>query len=101
MHSANLTALSWSVACFLPPVPVPVLVAVAVPVSEGAFEPQPALPRLISASSARATSGRGLLLMFAPCVGWVARTRVRYGHVLGHRCILGSCVGSAYMRGQP
>jgi hypothetical protein len=40
----------------------------AVPVSEGAFEPQPALIRPITAARARATNGRGLLLMFAPYV---------------------------------
>jgi hypothetical protein len=52
---------------------VPVLLAVpellAVPVSEGAFEPQPALITLIRATIARTASGRSLLLMFAPwCV---------------------------------
>jgi hypothetical protein len=45
---------------------VPVLLAVpemlAVPVSEGAFEPQPALITLIRATIARTASGRSLLL---------------------------------------
>ena len=49
----------------------------AVPVSEGAFEPQPAP---IRATMARAASGRD---------------------VSAHCCILGSWVGSAYMGGQP
>jgi hypothetical protein len=66
MHSANFTALSRSVAFLSSPVPallaVPVLLAVAV--SEGACEPQPALIRLISATSARAANGRRFLLMF-------------------------------------
>jgi hypothetical protein len=48
---------------------VPVLLAVpellAVPVSEGAFEPQPAL---IRATSARATNGRSFLLVSPPYV---------------------------------
>ncbi len=60
----------------LPPVSallaVPVLPAVpellAVPVSEGAFEPQPALIKLIRATSARATNRRTFLLMSAPYV---------------------------------
>jgi hypothetical protein len=52
---------------------VPVLLAVrvllvvpellAAPVSEGAFEPQPALITLISATIARAASGHSVLLM--------------------------------------
>jgi hypothetical protein len=44
-------------------------VLLAVPVSEGAFEPQPALITLISATIAKAASGRSVLLMVAPwCV---------------------------------
>jgi hypothetical protein len=49
---------------------VPVLLAVpallAAPVSEGAFEPHPALITLISATIAKAASGRTVLLMVAP-----------------------------------
>jgi hypothetical protein len=42
----------------------------AVPVSEGAFEPQPALLTLIRATIARAASGRSVLFMVAPWVVW-------------------------------
>jgi hypothetical protein len=44
------------------------LVVPAVPVLEDAFEPQPTLIRPITPVSARATSARGFLLMFAPYV---------------------------------
>ena len=46
MHSANLTAFSRPVAGFVSPVPA----VLAVPVSEGAFEPQPAPIRATTAS---------------------------------------------------
>jgi hypothetical protein len=81
---------------------VPVLLAVlAVPVSEGAFDPQPALITLISATIAKAASGRSVLLMVAP---WCVENWADTGSLskrAHHRCILGSCVGSAYMAGQP
>jgi hypothetical protein len=86
MHSANFTALSRSVAFLVPPVPV----LLPVPVSEGAPEPQPALFTLIRATIARTASGRSVLLMVAPLP--------KRAH---HCCILGSCVGSAYIGGQP
>jgi hypothetical protein len=48
----------------------PVLLAALV--SEGAFEPQPALITPISATIAKAASGRGVLLMVAPWFGnWI------------------------------
>src|SRR5215216_7287898 len=78
MHSANFTALSRAVRFLLPPVPE----LLAVPVSEGAFEPQPALIRLIRATSARTTNGRGLLVMFAPYVWGVDLTAVLCGRLL-------------------
>jgi len=87
MHSANFTAVSLAVLAVLALpalVALPELLAVPVsedafeavllppllpvPVSEDAFEPQPALIRLIRATSARAANGRGSLLMFAPYV---------------------------------
>jgi hypothetical protein len=43
-----------------------VTVLPAAPVSEGALEPQPALITLISATIAKAVSGRSVLLMVAP-----------------------------------
>jgi hypothetical protein len=43
-------------------------VLAAVPLSEDAFEPQPTLITLTRPASARATNGRGFLLMFAPYV---------------------------------
>jgi hypothetical protein len=83
MHSANFTAFSRAVSFVFAPllaVPVPVLVVPvllvllavpvlpAVPLSEDAFEPQPALIRPIRPASPRATNGRSFLLMFAPYV---------------------------------
>jgi hypothetical protein len=55
------------VAFVLPPAPVLLTVPelLAVPVSEGAFEPQPALITLIRATSARAANGRGFLVITA------------------------------------
>jgi hypothetical protein len=43
-----------------------VAVLLAAAVSEGAFEPQPALLKLIRATIAKAASRRGVLLMVAP-----------------------------------
>src|SRR4051812_25469750 len=71
MHSANFTALSRALSFVPAPVLVlrglPALLAVAVllavPPSEAAFEPQPALTRPIRPANARATNGRGLLVM--------------------------------------
>jgi hypothetical protein len=73
MHSANFTALSRAVSFLSAPLLVLVLVAVrvllAAPLSEAAFEPQPALITLISATIAKAASGRSVLLTVAPwCV---------------------------------
>ena len=63
MHSANFTAFSCLVSFLSAPLPVSVLPTVAVlpavPVSEAAFEPQPAL---ISATVARAASGHSLVM---------------------------------------
>jgi hypothetical protein len=48
---------------------VPGLLALrAVPLSDDAFEPQPAPIRPIRPASPRATNGRNFLLMFAPYV---------------------------------
>jgi hypothetical protein len=67
MHSANFTALSRAVRfVFAPLLAVPVLLAV--PLSEDAFEPQPALIRPIRPARPRATNGRRFLVMFAPYV---------------------------------
>jgi hypothetical protein len=68
MHSANFTPLSRAVSFLFGPVsellavsePVVVPELLAAPVSEGAFEPQPAL---IRATMARAASGRRFLIM--------------------------------------
>src|SRR5215213_2752827 len=65
MHSANFTALSRAVSFLSAPVPE----LLARPVSEGAFEPQPALITPIRATITKAASGRSVLLMLAPwCV---------------------------------
>jgi hypothetical protein len=85
MHSANFTAFSCLVSFLSAPLLVssvllvPVLlvllvvsVLLAVPVSEDAFEPQPALIRPIRPASARATNGRNFPVMFAPDVWGVA-----------------------------
>jgi hypothetical protein len=83
MHSANFTALSRAVSFLFPPVAellavperlaLPELLAgvpelLAAPVSEGAFEPQPALITLTRATITRTASGRSVLFMVAPCV---------------------------------
>src|SRR5512132_2191751 len=69
MHSANFTALSRAVSFVFAPalllLALVVAVLLAVPGSEGAFEPQPALIRLIRATMARAAGGRSSLLIAA------------------------------------
>jgi DMSO/TMAO reductase YedYZ molybdopterin-dependent catalytic subunit len=99
MHSANFTALSRSVAFLLPPLLAPA----ALPVL-------PVLPfSARSVRTARADQGDhgkgGQRPQFSTHVCsarvTIALTPAPMPIVLSHRCILGSCVGSAYMGGQP
>jgi hypothetical protein len=77
MQSANFTALPRALSVLFPPAPA----LLAVPVSEDAFEPQPALIRPIRATSARAANGRSVLLMiFSKRVDWL--TPVLCGRLL-------------------
>jgi hypothetical protein len=78
MHSANFTAFSRGVAVLFPPVPVllavPVLLLTVPVLPAGAavlvspLLPVPPQPALIAASTARAASGRSVLLMASPLV---------------------------------
>jgi hypothetical protein len=88
-------SLSRSVARLLlaAPVLLAVRVLLAVPVSEGAFEPQPALITLIRATIARRPAAAAFYSWLLLGVWKLVDT--------GHCCILGSCVGSAYIEGQP
>jgi hypothetical protein len=56
--------------------------------------------RLLRATMARAASGPSFLLTFPSACGDCVDTG-SLPIVLSHCCILGSCVGSAYMGGQP
>jgi hypothetical protein len=66
------------------------------PLAARLYEP----PAPITATVARAASGRSSLLMFAPCV-WRLHLHKSHAERARHRCILGSCAASAYMAGHP
>jgi hypothetical protein len=66
------------------------------PLAARLYEP----PAPIKATVAMAASGRCFLLMFHSFVGY-CREPSSASERAGHRCILGSCAGSAYIAGQP